>query len=282
MTIRKIFFWLHLSVGTVTGSVILVMCMTGAALGFEKQIVLWAQRHERTVAATSGAQRLPMEPLLVQALKRESDQPASLTWRSEANSTVELVYGRARTVFLNPYNGQRLEDSAVKLRAFFDLAENVHRWLGVGGANRQSARAIIGAANLLFLFLACSGIYLWWPRKWTWNTLKTGTTFRRGLAGRARDINWHNTIGFWICLPLVVIVICSTVMSYQWANNLVYRLSGSPVPPANAAPRLAEVQTGPPEKLKVEGLDALRALAEKKFRSGSPSQCAFPAANPPM
>jgi uncharacterized iron-regulated membrane protein len=264
MTIRKIFFWLHLSVGTVTGSVILVMCMTGAALGFEKQIVLWAQRHERTVAATSGAQRLPMEPLLVQALKRESDQPASLTWRSEANSTVELVYGRGRTVFLNPYNGQGLEDSAVKLRAFFDLAENVHRWLGVGGANRQSARAIIGAANLLFLFLACSGIYLWWPRKWTWNTLKTGTTFRRGLAGRARDINWHNTIGFWICLPLVVIVICSTVMSYQWANNLVYRLSGSPVPPANAAPRLAEVQTGPPEKLKVEGLDALRALAEKK------------------
>jgi len=264
MTIRKIFFWLHLSAGIVAGSVILAMCVTGAALGFEKQIVHWAQRHERTVAASDGAQLLSMDALLAQALQRESDQSASVTWRSQPNATVELAYGRSRTVFLNPYNGQILEDRAVKLRSFFDDTENIHRWLGVSGANRPTARAITGAANLLFLFLGCSGLYLWWPRKWTWNALKTGTTLRRGLSGRARDFNWHNAIGFWICLPLFVIVVCSTVMSYQWANNLVYRLSGSPVPLANAAPRPAGVQAGPQEKLKIEGLASLCALAERK------------------
>lgn len=264
MSIRKIFFWLHLSAGTLAGAVILVMCVTGAALGFEKQIVHWAQRNERTVAVDQGAPRLPMETLLAQALQRESDQPTSVTWRSEPNSTVELGFGRSRTVFLNPYSGQELQDRAVKLRAFFDATENVHRWLGVNGSTRPTARAITGAANLLFLFLACSGFYLWWPRKWTWNALKAGMTFRPGLAGRARDFNWHNAVGFWMCIPLIVIVACSTVMSYQWANNLVYRLSGSPLPPANAAPRPAEGQASRQEKFKMDGLNALCSLAEKK------------------
>ena len=265
MALRQIFFWLHFSAGTVAGVVILVMCVTGAALGFEKQIVHWTQRHERTVAASDAAQRLSMEALLAQTLARESDPPALVTWRSEPTSTIELAYGRSRTVFLNPYSGQILEDRAAKLRAFFDGVENIHRWLGVSGANRPAARAITGAANLLFLFLACSGFYLWWPRKWTWNALKTGTTFRLGLAGRARDFNWHNTIGFWMCLPPIIIVVCSTVMSYQWANNLVYRLSGSPVPPANAAPRPSEAQAGRLEKLKIGELASLCAIAERKI-----------------
>jgi len=99
MTIHKIFFWLHLSVGTVTGSVILVMCVTGAALGFEKQIVHWAPRHERTVAASDGAKLLSMDALLAQALQRESYQSVSLTWRSRQNSTVELSYGQNRPFY---------------------------------------------------------------------------------------------------------------------------------------------------------------------------------------
>ena len=263
MALRQIFFWLHFSAGTVAGVIILVMCVTGAALGFEKQIVHWVQRHERTVAASDGAQRLSTEALLAQALQRESDQPASVIWRSEPNSTVELAYDRSRTVFLNPYNGQTLEDHAAKLRAFFDGVENIHRWLGVSAANRPAARAITGAANLLFLFLACSGLYLWWPRKLAWKALKTGATFRRGLTGRARDFNWHNAIGFWMCVPLIIIVVCSAVMSNRWANDLVYRLSGSPVPPANAVPR-PEVQAGRLEKLKTEELASLCAIAERK------------------
>src|SRR5437762_5055456 len=191
MNIRKIFFWLHLSAGSLAGSVILVMCATGAALGFEKQIVRWSERNERSVAEIQGAHRLPMETLLPQALLREPDQVTSVTWRSEANSAVEIGFGRSRAVFLNPYNGAKLGNGAVRLRTFFDGVENVHRWLGANGSARLMARSITAAANLLFLFLACSGLYLWWPRMWTWNAIRTGLTFRRGLAGRARDFNWH-------------------------------------------------------------------------------------------
>ena len=72
-----------------------------------------------------------------------------------------------------------------------------HRALGFSGDNRAIGRAITGAGNAAFLFLALSGLYLWWPRKWTARVLRKSIWFRRGLSSRARDFNWHNVIGFW-------------------------------------------------------------------------------------
>ena len=46
--------------------------------------------------------------------------------------------------------------------------------------------------------------------------------FRGGLAGRARDWNWHNVIGFWCATPLFLIVLTGVVMSYPWANDLLW------------------------------------------------------------
>src|SRR5262245_41945319 len=261
MTIRKIFFWLHLCAGSLAGTVILAMCLTGAALGFEKQILRWAERNERSVPTNAGAPRLPMESLLAAAVAEKSAAPTTITWHPSPNSTVELGFARDRIVFLDPFNGTERGEGAERLRAFFNGVENVHRWLGTGGSARPTARAITGAANLIFLFLACSGLYLWWPRNWTWHAVREVTTFRRGLGGRARDFNWHNTIGIWMCLPLIVIVSCSTSMSYQWANNLVYRLSGSPIPTPNSGQRPVE---GTKERAELEGLNALSAAAEKK------------------
>jgi len=72
---------------------------------------------------------------------------------------------------------------------------------------------------------------LWWPKEWTWNNLKKITLFRGGAWGRARDWNWHNVLGFWCAVPLLLIVVTGVVMSYPWANNLVYRATGNTPPP---------------------------------------------------
>ena len=71
------------------------------------------------------------------------------------------------------------------------------------------------------------------------------------LSGWRRDWNWHNAIGFWSAPILVVITVTGLVISYPWANDLVYRLAGSEVPPrrepASAAPEEAPaVEAGPP------------------------------------
>ena len=36
-------------------------------------------------------------------------------------------------------------------------------------------------------------------------------------------------------LPLFLIVITGVIMSYAWANNLLYRMTGNPPPPPQAA-----------------------------------------------
>ncbi len=51
------------------------------------------------------------------------------------------------------------------------------------------------------------------------------------LSGKARYYNWHNLFGFWCLLPLFVIALSGVVISYKWADNLLYRIVGENPPP---------------------------------------------------
>ena len=111
--------------------------------------------------------------------------------------------------------------------------------MGAGGELRSVGRSATGASNLAFLFLAVSGLYMWWPRRLSAQHMGPILGFGGRQPRRARDFNWHNVIGFW-CLPaIIVMTISGTVMSYSWANDLLYTLTGSPLPrrgPAGSGP----------------------------------------------
>jgi flavodoxin len=67
--------------------------------------------------------------------------------------------------------------------------------------------------------------------------------FGRRLRGKASDWNWHNVIGFWSSAVLVVLTLTAAVMSYPWANDLLYTLTGSEPPPrAQATSPMAQAQ----------------------------------------
>lgn len=237
--LRKIIFWCHLPVGVVAGLVILNMCVTGVLLTYEKQIISWADtRGYRSAPPTAEARHLPVETLIAKAAEARGAgaNATAITLKSDPAMPAEVAFGRdAASLFVNPYSGQVLGEGSQKVRSFFRGVTDWHRWLGAKGENRNVARAITGACNLGFLFLVVSGFYLWWPRSWNWKSLRSVTWFRRGLPARARDFNWHNTIGFWSAGPLFIVVISAVVISYTWAGNLVYRLVGEtpPAPRAN-------------------------------------------------
>ena len=233
MTIRRGFFWLHLTAGSVAGIVILIMSVTGILLAFEKQILARAEREYRTVAPAAGAARLPMKEILAKVQSAQSASPTNVTWHPDPSASLEIAFGRERMIFVNPYTGLAIGEGSKNLRKFFKGVEDWHRWLGAGLEKRKITRAITGACNLAFLFLVCSGLYLWWPKSWA-RFLPNAVLFRSGLKGKAREFNWHTVIGFWCCIPLFVIVLCGVVMSYPWASNLVYRAAGdTPPPPAS-------------------------------------------------
>ena len=60
--------------------------------------------------------------------------------------------------------------------------------------------------------------------------MRASISFRAGIRGRVREWNWHNVLGIWCALPLLVIVLTGVVMSFDWANVLLLRLTGSTSP----------------------------------------------------
>ena len=230
--LRKIIFWLHLPVGVIAGLVILNMCVTGVLLTYEKQIISWADtRSYRSAPPATQTQHLSVETLITKAREARGANPTAITLKSDHSAPAEIAFGRETTLFVNPYTGTILGEGSPKVRSFFRGVTDWHRWLGAKGENRNVARAITGACNLGFLFLVASGFYLWWPRNWSLKSLRNVIWFRRGLPSKARDFNWHNTIGFWSAVPLFIVVLSAVVISYTWAGNLVYRVVGE-TPPA--------------------------------------------------
>jgi uncharacterized iron-regulated membrane protein len=232
MNVRKFIFWCHLTVGSIAGIVILTMCVTGVCLAFERQVLSFAERGFR-VDPPANPHRLALESLLEKAHAVQPTSPISIAWQADPFAPAEIAIGREHSMLVNPYSGAILGEGAVHTRAFFHSVENLHRWLAVPTDNRATGRAITAACNLGFLFLVCSGPFLWLPRTWSRAAVRAGTRLKFSLRGKARDSNWHNAIGFWTCMPLAVIVLCAVVMSYPWANNLVYKMTGNTPPPPN-------------------------------------------------
>ncbi len=258
--LRKIIFWCHLPVGVTAGIVILNMCVTGVLLTYEKQITSWADtRGYRSAPPAGQTQHLPVETLITRARESRGASPTSVTMKSDPLAPAEVAFGREATLFVNPYTGAVLGEGSHRVRSFFRGVTDWHRWLGANGDNRAVARAITGACNLGFLFLVASGFYLWWPRSWNLKSFRNVTWFRRGLPSKARDFNWHNTIGFWSAGPLFIVVLSAVVISYTWAGNLVYRIVGE-TPPAPRANQQASNNAKPVSN----NLDAAWRRAEQQ------------------
>jgi uncharacterized iron-regulated membrane protein len=231
MKLRTILFWTHLAAGVVAGLVILIMSVTGTLLTFQQSVLRMVERSQRYVEAPPGGQRLDVDVLLERVrLAMPGADATTVTLDSDPEVTASVALGQRGTVFVNPYTGDVLGTGSPRARAFYRSVTSWHRYLSVEGEHRATARAITGACNAAFLVLAVTGLYLWWPKQWTWKHVSAVVLFRGGLTGTARDFNWHNVIGFWCAPVLVVLTATGMVISYSWASNLVYTLTGSPRP----------------------------------------------------
>lgn len=237
MTIRKAIFWTHLGIGSLAGIVILLMSITGVLLAYERQVMSWVDRAARSAPPRPGASRLPMDAMLTRVSSQHNGTPSAVTLRVDAAAPAEVSFGRDHVFLVDTYTGRVLGESSATARLFFQKVENWHRWLGASDEHRAGARAVTGACNLGFLLLVVSGPFLWLPRRWSRQNVRAVAWFRGGLSGRARDFNWHNVIGIWCAVPLFMIVLSGVVMSYPWANDLLYRLTGNEPPAQGNGPR---------------------------------------------
>ena len=251
---RKVLFWIHLAVGISVGLVVFIMSVTGVALTYQRQTQAWADGFD-VRPADATVERMPVARLLRQVRDEQDANPSALLLRNDPSRPARVSFGR-QSFEVDPYTGERLGAGAVGVRKAFRALISWHRWLGQEGEGRVVARAITGFCNLAFLFIVISGLYLWWPKSWRWSHLRSIVFFRRGLAPRPRHFNWHNVIGLWTAIPLVIVVATGTFFYYSWPSSLVYWITGEERPQraSRSAPGDSEE---PPPPDDYEGMDAL-------------------------
>jgi uncharacterized iron-regulated membrane protein len=281
MTLRTLIFWPHLIAGVVVGAVILLMSVTGVILTYERQLIAWS---DSGFSSNPPAGRTRLSPESLLAKLRQGDphiEVSGITFAADPEAPVSVASSQG-TVYADAYTGAVLGEGNKGMRRFMSAARAWHRWIAVEGDGRPIARAITGWSNAIFLFIVASGFYLWFPRKWTRQHVRSVTLFGSRLRGKARDFNWHNAIGFWSAVPLFIVVLTAMPISFPWATTLVYRAVGEEPPqqggrggggPAGAGGgERRERGTGgegrqrrTAEPPSLAGLDALWTVAERQI-----------------
>ena len=237
MSLRRAIFWIHLAVGVTAALVILMTAVTGVILTYEAQLNRWALRDYRANPAAPDVTPLELDELIARAA---GGQPAglvsSVALQRDPHEPAVVAFNDGATAYVDRFTGELLGDGDTRTRRFLQSVLYWHRWFALEGEYRIVGRTIVAVANVGFLFLVVSGVYLWWPGTGGRAAWRTALWFRRGLGGRARDFNWHNVIGFWAAVPLAIIVFSGVTISYQWAADLVHRLAGD-TPPFQQSPR---------------------------------------------
>lgn len=246
----KIFFRnIHLYLSLAAGLVIMIACITGAILVFEKE--LEESFHPERYQVSATGERLALAKLIKEAkahlpgakvagLKVYTDPERSVEIgliakedRSKQRDKNKSVKGKkdegkqergparpTHTAFLDPYTGKVIELYSPK-GSFFSKTMALHRWLL--GSNGGIGKYIVGVSTFLFLFILITGIILWWPKT------------RRILIQRIK-VKWdgnfkrlnhdlHLVLGFYSAIFLFIFAFTAMSWSFEWFNKGIYAIT---------------------------------------------------------
>ena len=246
--LRNALFQVHWFVGITVGVILAVVGATGAILSFEPEI-LHALNRDVRVAAGVVQRPLAVPELLVRLHEAEPERRvSSLAVWSDPTRAPRVTFAVAEPVhsapvgprpgqsgppprgdvrFLDPQTGRVAESAGNRGEAFFRTTRSVHRWLTLDRVgNRDLGRQIVGAATVLLVFLAASGLYLRWPRGRT-RSWRAWLTFNPRVKGRAFLWHLHAITGTWVLVFYLVMALTGLYWSYEWYKDGLYALTGA-------------------------------------------------------
>src|SRR5690554_3560964 len=103
---RKFFTNIHLWLSIPAGLILSVVCLTGALLSFDKEILEWIYPERYFVEHTAGREPLPIEELVAMANDQLSNNSVANIQISSDRSrtyTLGLKEGMRVSAFQNPY-----------------------------------------------------------------------------------------------------------------------------------------------------------------------------------
>jgi len=246
----KVFFRrIHLYLSLAAGLVILIACLTGAILVFEKDLQMVFNKERYYVEAVGAKlstdtlvskvkQAFPDAKISGVKLYEEADRSAevSVTFASKKGAKTEASKPQEGakpaapqrqpgfTIFVNPYTGQVLEKYTYSETGFYTVFA-LHRWL-LGG-NNSIGKLIVGIATFIFLFILLTGIILWWPK--TKKILKQRLSVKWQAGWKRINHDMHLVFGFYSAIFLFIFAFTGLAWSFEWFNNGIYKVTGSPI-----------------------------------------------------
>jgi len=261
--VMKVFFRrIHLYLGLAAGLVILIACLTGAILVFEKDLQM-AFNEDRYYVNPQG-QRLSLDVLtqrvkdsfptakvsgvkLYSDPKRSAEVNISLATPKEnnakGNTSAEKKGPPARqpgyTIFVNPYTGQILEKYSYRETWYYTVFA-LHRWLL--GSSNGVGKLIVGVSTLVFLFILITGIILWWPK--TKKILKQRLKVKWNAGWKRVNHDMHIVLGFYSAIFLFIFAFTGLAWSFKWFEKGIYSVTNSSPKRAVAPPSVNEEGIG--------------------------------------
>lgn len=209
---------IHLWLGLSSGLFVCFLGLTGCILAFETEIENATQPY-RFVTAQNQPYLPPSKLKAIADAKVPGKHAHSVGYEKGKATTV--VYYAAEPeyywiVFLNPYTGEVLKVKNMD-EDFFRFVINGHYYLWLPPTIGQP---VLASATLMFLFLLCSGLILWWPK----NKAAAKKRFSVKWSTSWKRINYdlHNVFGFYMTWILIFIAFSGLVMGFQWFSKSAY------------------------------------------------------------
>jgi uncharacterized iron-regulated membrane protein len=221
-TMKRTIIFLHRWLGLLSGAIVLVICLTGALLVFEKEIRSLTEPFRRVVA--SGGSMLAPSSITKIVTEKTGKHLSNISYPGPEKAVVcTLKTGKRRSqstlAYVNPYTGKLLKVQHLE-KDFFKWLITGHYYLWLP---TKIGKIVVSTATLVFLVLLITGMILWFPGK-------------RGQMKRSFGIKWqarrkrllydlHNVLGFHSLTVLVILTVSGLIFGFKWFDKGFYRMS---------------------------------------------------------
>lgn len=231
---RKIFRNIHLWLSIPFGILITLICFSGAALVFEKEVMELCHRELYFVKKVEAAP-LPMEQLMTKVAATLPDSVSvtgvNISSDSERAYQVTLSKPRRASMYVDQYTGEIM--GKYERAPFFNFMFRMHRWL-LDSMKQDGGifwgKMIVGTSTLMFVFVLISGIVVWWPR--TRKALKNSLKIVANKGWRRFWYDLHVAGGMYALVFLLAMALTGLTWSFQWYRTGFYKTFGVEVQPS--------------------------------------------------
>jgi uncharacterized iron-regulated membrane protein len=237
MKLRPVLSWLHLYGGLVVGLFLTVQAITGVMLTFVEELVT-LERPELHVVPT-GQPQAALDTVVAEV---QRSRPGYVIDRIYTpNGALQLnafwLFGRERGadgqlalahLHLHPDTGVVVGGPYARppLGVFL---YSIHNSLLLG----PPGKVVITVVGVALALSALSGLILWFPAR---NVTRKLGSFNLGNTGAKRWFRLHSLIGFWLCLPLLIISLTGVIeLQHDWVPTAMPHIDNAAVLKAVAA-----------------------------------------------